>query len=153
MFKIKKFIPSSKIKVQRAMGDSIPYSVPTCFQAPKAASKIGPQSAVQWSNHIVQQFSDLFSYTMFTQLTNQFPGGGGGLKSFCRCGCKQQGGKLLRILSQLRPRIRPLDRPQFYQYRARIYRPFKEPRNRLPAWRAGTTTLFVVPARQATQAS
>ncbi len=28
---------------------------------------------------------------------------------------------------------------------------FKEPRNRFPAWRACTTTLFVVPARQATQ--
>ncbi len=34
--------------------------------------------------------------------------------------------------------------------RARICRPFKEPRNRFPAWRAGTTTLFVVPVRQAT---
>ncbi len=31
--------------------------------------------------------------------------------------------------------------------RARICRP--DPRNRFPAWRAGTTTLFVVPARQA----
>jgi hypothetical protein len=27
---------------------------------------------------------------------------------------------------------------------------FKEPRNRFPAWQAGTTTLFVVPGRQAT---
>jgi hypothetical protein len=36
------------------------------------------------------------------------------------------------------------------EVRARICRPFKEPRNRFPAWRAGTTTLFVVPARQAT---
>jgi hypothetical protein len=34
--------------------------------------------------------------------------------------------------------------------RARICRPFKEPKNRFPAWRAGTTTLFVVPALQAT---
>ncbi len=33
--------------------------------------------------------------------------------------------------------------------RARICRPFKESRNRFPAWRAGTTALFVVPARQA----
>ncbi len=33
---------------------------------------------------------------------------------------------------------------------ARICIPFKEPRNRFPAWRAGTTTLVVVPARQAT---
>jgi hypothetical protein len=30
---------------------------------------------------------------------------------------------------------------------ARICKPFKEPRNRFPAWRAGPTTLFVVPAR------
>jgi len=34
--------------------------------------------------------------------------------------------------------------------RARICGPFKEPRNRFPAWRTGTTTLYVVPARQAT---
>jgi hypothetical protein len=33
---------------------------------------------------------------------------------------------------------------------ARICKTFKEPRNRFPAWRAGTTTLFDVPARQAT---
>jgi hypothetical protein len=32
------------------------------------------------------------------------------------------------------------------QTRARICRPFKEPRNRFPAWRAGTTTLFDEPA-------
>jgi len=36
--------------------------------------------------------------------------------------------------------------------RARICRPFQEPRNRFPAWRAGTTTLFGAPGRQATQA-
>jgi hypothetical protein len=36
--------------------------------------------------------------------------------------------------------------------RARICRPFMEPKNRFSGWRAGTTTLFVVPARQATQA-
>jgi hypothetical protein len=36
--------------------------------------------------------------------------------------------------------------------RARICKPFKEPRNRFSAWRAGTTTLFVVPARQASWA-
>ncbi len=36
---------------------------------------------------------------------------------------------------------------------ARICKPFKEPRNRFPAWEAGTTTLFVVPAgMQATEA-
>jgi hypothetical protein len=33
-----------------------------------------------------------------------------------------------------------------------ICRPFKEPSNRFPAWQAGTTTLFVVPARKATKA-
>jgi hypothetical protein len=27
-------------------------------------------------------------------------------------------------------------------YRARIFKPFKEPMNRFPAWRTGTTTLF-----------
>ncbi len=31
--------------------------------------------------------------------------------------------------------------------KARICKPFKEPRNRFPAWRAGTTTLFDVSAR------
>ncbi len=36
--------------------------------------------------------------------------------------------------------------------RARICKPFKEPRNRFPAWRAGMTTLFVAPGRHATQA-
>ncbi len=35
---------------------------------------------------------------------------------------------------------------------ARICEPFKEPRNRFPAWRAGTTTIFDVPAGQAKQA-
>jgi hypothetical protein len=34
--------------------------------------------------------------------------------------------------------------------RARICKPFKKPKRRFPAWRACTTTLFVVPARQAT---
>jgi hypothetical protein len=34
------------------------------------------------------------------------------------------------------------------QCRSRICKPFKEPRNRFPGWRAGTTTLFDVPARQ-----
>ncbi len=31
---------------------------------------------------------------------------------------------------------------------ARICKPFKEPRNQFPAWRAGTTTLFDVQTRQ-----
>jgi hypothetical protein len=34
--------------------------------------------------------------------------------------------------------------------RARICKHLKEPRNRFPIWRAGATTLFDVPARQAT---
>ncbi len=38
---------------------------------------------------------------------------------------------------------------QDLSYRAGICRFFKETRNRFPAWRAGTTTLFFVPARQA----
>jgi hypothetical protein len=36
--------------------------------------------------------------------------------------------------------------------RARICKPFNESKNRFPAWRAGTTTLFDVPVRQATKA-
>ncbi len=36
------------------------------------------------------------------------------------------------------------------ELRARICKHFKEPSNRFLAWRAGTTTLFDVPARQAT---
>jgi hypothetical protein len=31
-----------------------------------------------------------------------------------------------------------------------IWRPYKKDRNRFPAWRSGTTTLFVVQARQVT---
>jgi hypothetical protein len=42
-------------------------------------------------------------------------------------------------------------RPLAYRpSRSRICKPVQEPRNRFPAWRAGTTTLLVVPARQAT---
>ncbi len=37
-------------------------------------------------------------------------------------------------------------------HRARICKPFQESRHRFPAWRAGTTTLLVVPARHATWA-
>jgi hypothetical protein len=37
-------------------------------------------------------------------------------------------------------------RVSYKHSRARICNPFKEPRNRFPAWQAGTTTLFVVPA-------
>jgi hypothetical protein len=37
-------------------------------------------------------------------------------------------------------------------FRAGICKPFQERRNRFPAWRPGTTTLFVVPAIQATWA-
>jgi hypothetical protein len=40
--------------------------------------------------------------------TNQLGGGGvGGVKSVSRGDCEYQGGKLLRLLSLLRPRIRP----------------------------------------------
>ncbi len=35
--------------------------------------------------------------------------------------------------------------------RARICKPFKEPRNRFQAWRAHTTTLFIVHVCQATK--
>ncbi len=38
--------------------------------------------------------------------------------------------------------------PREIPYWARICKTFKEPRNRFPAWWAGTTTLFDVPARQ-----
>jgi hypothetical protein len=40
-----------------------------------------------------------------------------------------------------------------HNFRARICKPFVETRNRFQAWCAGTTTLFVVPARQATNTS
>jgi hypothetical protein len=39
---------------------------------------------------------------------------------------------------------RRVQRPNF-----RIWKPFEEPRNRFPAWRAGTKILFDVPVRQA----
>ncbi len=45
-----------------------------------------------------------------------------------------------------------LESPLRLQTQNRICRPFKEPRNQFPAQRAGTTTLFDVPARQPTQA-
>jgi hypothetical protein len=41
---------------------------------------------------------------------------------------------------------------ELVKHRARICIPFKEPGNRFQAWQAGTTTLFVVPARQAAKA-
>ncbi len=40
--------------------------------------------------------------------------------------------------------------PPAYADRARIRKPFKEPRNRFSAWRADTTTLFDALAHQAT---
>jgi hypothetical protein len=40
--------------------------------------------------------------------------------------------------------------PPAYVDGARICKPFKQPRNRFPAWRDSTTSLFIVPARQAT---
>jgi hypothetical protein len=45
------------------------------------------------------------------------------------------------------------ERMDGWHTRARICNPFKEPsRNRFPAWQTGTTTLFFVPARQASWA-
>ncbi len=44
----------------------------------------------------------------------------------------------------------PVPIPFYSRTRARICGPFMEPRNRFPSWRAGSTTLFFVPARQAT---
>ncbi len=46
-------------------------------------------------------------------ITNHFKphllkGGGGGVKSVSRGDCEWQGGKLLKLLSQLSPRIQPL---------------------------------------------
>jgi len=40
--------------------------------------------------------------------------------------------------------------PTIIAFCARICKQFKEPRNQFPVWWAGMTTLFVVPARQAT---
>jgi hypothetical protein len=37
---------------------------------------------------------------------------------------------------------------QQFKLQSSNYKPFKEPRNRFPAWGAGTTTLFDVTARQ-----
>jgi hypothetical protein len=51
---------------------------------------------------------------MFTLLTNFKPrllgggGGEGGVNRFVEGDCEEQGEKLLRLLSQVRPRIRPL---------------------------------------------
>ncbi len=42
---------------------------------------------------------------------------------------------------------------KYSQVRARICKPFEEPRNLFPSWGTGTTTLFDVPVRQATLAS
>ncbi len=67
---------------------------------------------VEVSGH---EFSDLwFPYAMF-KLQNSFKqfllgwgGGGVYVKSISRGDCEKQGGKFVRLLSQLRPRIRPL---------------------------------------------
>ncbi len=53
---------------------------------------------------------------------------------------------MCRIMQSLTISIRP------FKTRARICQPFMVPRNRFLTWRAGTTTLFDVPARQAIQA-
>jgi hypothetical protein len=44
------------------------------------------------------------------------------------------------------------DGKQRWFARARIYKPFKKPRNRFPAWRICPTTSLDAPASQATQA-
>jgi hypothetical protein len=51
------------------------------------------------------------------------------------------------VHSVLKHQQEQLDLPEARMSRARICKPFKEPRNQFPAWRVGTTTLFVVPAR------
>ncbi len=56
-------------------------------------------------------------------------------------GCVQRHSLKLNALS-------PVTQTCFFT--ARIFKPFKEPRHRFPAWRACTTILFVVLARQAT---
>ncbi len=57
------------------------------------------------------------------------------------------GTKTLFLLGSSPPRI-----VLKFQHRARIRKLFKEPRNRFSAWRASTTTLYDVPALQATKA-
>jgi hypothetical protein len=55
---------------------------------------------------------------MFTSQTSFKPfllgGRGGGVKSVSRGDCEWPEGKLLRLLPQLRPRIRPLERKGGY---------------------------------------
>ncbi len=46
-------------------------------------------------------------FTLQASLKQLLLGGGGGVKSVCRGDFELQGGKLFRLLSQLRPRIRP----------------------------------------------
>ncbi len=57
-----------------------------------------------------------------------FLGGGGVVKSVCRSDCEWKGGKLWRLLSQLRPRIRP----QAWKYRQTFHK------------RKGCTTLYIL---------
>ncbi len=52
----------------------------------------------------------------------------------------------MRRLKKTRACYQPLE---LSMCRARIFNPIKEPRNRFPAWWAGPTFLFVVPAREA----
>ncbi len=72
---------------------------------------------VQNSKSKPKKFSFLCTFKVSVNnvyITNQFQntiaqGGGGGGKSVSWGDCEYQGGKLLRLLSQLRPRIPPLD--------------------------------------------
>jgi hypothetical protein len=62
---------------------------------------------------IIWRVQRLEVYIYNVYITNQFQTpcdqGGEGVKSVCRGDCEQQGEKLLRLLSKLRPRTRPLD--------------------------------------------
>ncbi len=48
----------------------------------------------------------VYNVYITNQFLTPFAQGGGGAKSVCRRGCEWQGGKLIRLLSQLGPRIR-----------------------------------------------
>jgi hypothetical protein len=56
----------------------------------------------------------------------------------------------LEPLQGLKKNIAVNAKSRYLSSRVRICKPFQEPKNRFPAWRAVTTTLFDVPARQDT---
>jgi hypothetical protein len=58
----------------------------------------------------VQLYTSIYNKPSYvnTHLYDEYPQQrGGGVKSVSRCDCEYQVGKLLRVVSQLRPRIRP----------------------------------------------